>query len=275
MKREESSTILNIESRLHSKEQVLFDESYKELLQIESGCLFQKEGIQFGFVRKEINKDLEEKTFSAYEDILNTLENRSLYRCWNFVPKINLETDGTENYKLFNAGRRRAFDKHYGNYSTNKMSVATGIDILNNDLIVLFFSGIKNPIHYRNPEQVSAYDYPKIYGKLPPSFARATGTHNKYFISGTASIKNHRTVNVDDIKGQVKTMIDNVKIMLSQNSGKYQQNGIVYLRRTKDIPLVKGMIKKHFPNFSPVYLEANICRKNLLVEMEMTCDLRL
>ena len=36
------------------------------------------------------------------------------HRLWHFVPDINGSTAGLENYRVFNAGRRRAFDEFFG-----------------------------------------------------------------------------------------------------------------------------------------------------------------
>ncbi len=262
---------LTIKSKPHSEERGLFGESYDRMSPLLGGQVFQRDGIRFGFVRRAINGDLEKKTSDAYDEILGCLGDTELYRCWNFVPQINVETEGTENYKLFNAGRRQAFDRHYGTDSTKRMSAATGIDIHGDDLIVLFIAGSDEPVHIRNPQQVSAYNYPHIYGKLPPSFARATRIADRYFISGTASIKGHETLYVGDVEKQVETMADNVEIMLSQYQMDCQKTGVVYVRRAEDIDLVRGLVQERFPEFSPVYLEANICRGDLLVEMEMTC----
>ena len=258
---------LTIKSKPHSEERDLFSESYDIRNPLSGGPVFQRDGIKFGFVRRATSGDLEKKTSDAYDEILGNLGGNHLYRCWNFVPQINLETDGTENYRLFNAGRKRVFDRYYGEDSTKRMSAATCVDTHSNDLVILFIAGSEEPIHLRNPEQVSAFNYPKIYGRLPPSFARATRIADRYFISGTASIKGHETVYVADIQKQTETMIENIEIMLSRFSGEYNQTGVVYVRRAEDISLVRGVVQKKFPDYSPVYLEANICRGDLLVEM--------
>ena len=112
---------LTIKSKPHSEERGLFGESYDRMSPLLGGQVFQRDGIRFGFVRRAINGDLEKKTSDAYDEILGCLGDTELYRCWNFVPQINVETEGTENYKLFNAGRRQAFDRHYGTDSTKRI----------------------------------------------------------------------------------------------------------------------------------------------------------
>jgi hypothetical protein len=146
---------LTIKSKPHSEERDLFSESYDIMNPLSGGQVFQRDGIKFGFVRRATSGDLEKKTSDAYDEILGNLGGNHLYRCWNFVPQINLETDGTENYRLFNAGRKRVFDRYYGEDSTKRMSAATCVDTHSNDLVILFIAGSEEPIHLRNPEQVS------------------------------------------------------------------------------------------------------------------------
>ena len=222
-------------------------------------------GILYGEVRRPINKNLEVQTYEAYKEIFNSIGDLNLYRIWNFVPDINVESNGSENYMQFNAGRRKASNDFY----KGLLPAATGIDIHTKDLVIRYVAGPEEITNFENPEQMSPYDYPEKFGKISPSFPRGTSIGAFYYVSGTASIKGCETVNPFDIKGQLSVMIENLNIMRRQKPGFIPYSGIVYVRDSKDIPLTKEKLDLEYPGLKLQYMLANICRKDLLVEMEL------
>ncbi|MCB1087033.1 MAG: hypothetical protein KDM63_08305, partial [Verrucomicrobiae bacterium] len=49
-----------------------------------------------------------------YSELLGIAGEQALYRIWNFVPGINSEVEGIEQYQSFNVGRCRAFRERFG-----------------------------------------------------------------------------------------------------------------------------------------------------------------
>ncbi len=55
---------------------------------------------------------------------------------------------------------------------------------------------------------------------------------------------------------------------IAANHGCKYGHARVYVKRRKDFPIIKKTFKTHFGNLPVVYIIADICRENLLVEIE-------
>ncbi len=236
--------------------------------------LFEQDDLLFGFASIELNEDIGIKTKTLYDAILKNVSERKLFRCWNYVPDINVIEKGEEIYKKFNGGRKDAFNEFYGTGFETKLPAATGIGIKGNNLVIMFLAGEENPEHLENPDQCPSYLYPEQYGKKAPGFARATVVSDKfYFISGTASIKDHVSMYKGDVKKQYDLMKDNLNTMIAEkkNVDIETASAIVYYRHEEDLDFIKNSFEKDFPYVkNPVYLESNICRKELDLEAELS-----
>lgn len=248
--------------------------------------------------QKEEDKSLAQIGENIYNQLfalLYELDYPYLYRIWNFISDINIDEKAEcsskkhqyiERYKSFCYGRATSF---FNNNSINqelRFPAATGIGSLSGGVNVYFISSsLPRRMHIENPNQLSAYKYPKKYGPKSPSFARATyysredNSFNIY-VSGTASIKGHETKYKDDIEKQCQVTFDNIKVLISKkNLMKYGINSDltlkdlniikVYIRKDEDFPIVKKMCQQVFSDDSVIlYLKADICRSDLLVEIE-------
>lgn len=233
--------------------------------------VFSSEIFNVCIILAQNSKDVEKESNEIYKQMLDIVKNSYLHRIWNFVPEINEKIAGVESYKRFNSGRKKALVEHYGTDYKSRICAATGIDIFTDKLACIFLYGKEKPEHLENPHQVSAYNYPQKYGKDAPSFARATRLKDAFFISGTASIRNHESKHVGDIVSQTHLMLDNIDVMLQQNKNvKLFSRMVVYVRHKESLGIVQSIVSKRYPGLKPVYLQANICRKELLVEAEMT-----
>ncbi|MEZ5330303.1 MAG: hypothetical protein R3F19_35085 [Verrucomicrobiales bacterium] len=204
-----------------------------------------------------------------------------LYRVWNYVPFINQETDGMENYRHFNVGRWDAFRSHFGDRCNPNMPAASAVGIEEPAVVVAFLAGPAPVSYIENPEQVPAYDYPCAYGPRPPSFSRCalihdggTGTATAY-LSGTASVKGHVTVAADCLETQLRTTIDNIGIIRSQlnipASTDLTTTWRAYVRDPEDTQRTLELLSDELPSCTPDNLnivQASICRAPLRVEVE-------
>lgn len=213
-----------------------------------------------------------------FDDIVNPL-NSHIYRIWNYIPCINQYDNNQEHYKLFCNARSESFTKsHY-----NKYPASTGIGSFDNLNIYFLGSTSSDYTYIENPRQTPAYKYP---GQTSPSFARATYIKSKgrntMYISGTASIIGSKSVYIGNAEQQCLTTLENIEILLSDNNlSRYNihesfnlkdLNYIkIYIRNESDYPIIKSICEEKFsPNASIAYLKADICRSELLVEIEGT-----
>lgn len=226
---------------------------------------------------------LDSSTYDVYTELLNIAAGWQLCRIWNYVPHINHEGNDLENYKLFCKGRSHAFEQFHGEGFNTNLPAGTGVGI-SEDVYGLYFVAVKDKIvNVENPEQVSAFLYPNQYGPRSPSFARgtlATINHQPtYYLSGTASIKGHESVGKGDIVEQFQITLDNMRLVWQQmgldhqalNSEVYDCQFTIYLRHQSDFAIVQKMVASTLsPAHSVLYLNTEICRSELDIEIEST-----
>lgn len=246
--------------------------------------LHEADDLLLGCSVMPLERSLTEATRDLYSRILAACAGRALYRVWNYVPAINAESAGRENYHAFCIGRSQAFEAAHTGDFRHALPAASGVGCDGGALAVLFVAGRAAPRHIENPDQVSAYHYPPEYGERPPSFARATvATHAGrplVFLSGTAAIKGHATVSPDSLSGQLDCTLDNLSIIgravgvgesLGANSG-LSRHFKAYLRHAADLASVRERLERDLfqPGDRVIYLRADICRAALDVEIEAT-----
>jgi chorismate lyase / 3-hydroxybenzoate synthase len=211
-----------------------------------------------------------------------------IFRMWNHIPRINGENrDGMEVYRDFCRGRALAFEEAYA--STWGMPAATGIGTWGDGVGFYFLACRESAVkHIENTRQIPAYEYPQLYGPKPPSFARAThladaatpDAPHTLFVSGTASIVGHETLHAGDLERQWQVMTGNVAHLISDanllangSPGAYTLHDLdcikVYYRRADDARRVMELSNAAFHREANIrYLNVDICRDDLLVEME-------
>ncbi len=241
--------------------------------------IYENDRQLLGVAIAEAQFPLEAQTFEIYRRFLPyTLQGWHLYRVWNFVPAINDATDGLENYRSFCVGRSRAFQSVYGADCEVRMPAASGVGNASGQLAMLFLCGREAPIHLENPLQVPAYKYPSLYSPRAPSFARATVAGDAAFVAGTASIRGHKSIGVGDLGKQLEVSVGNLQEMLRRiastgmDLAARQRHIVAYVRNPQDLPETRAYLDQHLLTDGDrvVYLEADVCRSDLLVEIEMT-----
>ncbi|AZQ52277.1 endoribonuclease L-PSP [Burkholderia cenocepacia] len=238
---------------------------------------------------------LERATFDAYRalfDLLDTLGMPHPLRIWNTVPAINAVQCGIERYRQFNIGRQRAFDA-CRRALTGGVPAACALgsvvpvagDAAPAAPLAIHFLASRTPADaVENPRQVSAYHYPAQYGPRAPTFARAAAwTHGHatpvLFVSGTASIVGHRTVHRGDVVAQTRETVANLAAVLEQAArqghGPFSLADLsyrVYVRDAGDTAALAAMGRvlrdAAGPHVRPLFVHADVCRDDLLVEIE-------
>ncbi|MDQ0041161.1 enamine deaminase RidA (YjgF/YER057c/UK114 family) [Variovorax boronicumulans] len=230
---------------------------------------------------------LAELAHRAYRDLFKTLEQAGtphLQRIWNYLPQINADGGGLERYRQFNLGRQEAFFEA-GRAAFEGAPAACALGIHQGMLSIRFLAGQAAPLPVENPRQVSAYRYPETYGPRSPTFSRAAlsdiGDGNiALFISGTASIVGHETQHHGDVQEQTRETLRNLAAVIAAANERVtatfslaELDCVVYVRHPSDTDAVRDVIESALGANAPmarhaVYLEADICRSDLLVEIE-------
>jgi chorismate lyase / 3-hydroxybenzoate synthase len=224
---------------------------------------------------------------ALYADVFDVLASQPcshLLRVWNYFADMNVEAQGLERYRQFNAGRQQAFlDAQHSAFEGAPAACALGTS--GGSLRVYFLAGRAVPQVIENPRQVSAYHYPEDYGPRSPGFSRAAlvnlgAGRQALLISGTASIVGHATMHVGDVRLQTQESLRNIAVVLEAAT---QRAGVafaadeltytLYLRDRGDLPVVREVFEGAVGATSPaartaVYLQADVCRADLLVEIE-------
>lgn len=232
---------------------------------------------------------LQHTTESAYRQIfalMDDLDYPHIYRFWNYMADINGISHGLERYRQFNVGRKDAF-LATGREVSGQLPAACALGLADGPLTIAFLLGRKAPIAIENPRQVSAYEYPEEYGPQTPSFSRATllcaEQYDLLFISGTASIVGHQTLHRSDVVAQTRETLANLDAVIAEANRtlgvqKFDlQNSFfrVYVRHAADLPLVRNEIQRYIGGtIKAVFVQAEICRQELLLEIEATAGHR-
>ncbi|WP_334157434.1 chorismate transformation enzyme, FkbO/Hyg5 family [Oryzomicrobium sp.] len=202
-----------------------------------------------------------------------------LLRVWNYLDDINGESFGLERYRQFNIGRQDAFLAS-GRPVVQNVPAACALGTIGGHLVVFFLAGRQAPIPVENPRQTSAYHYPREYGPRSPTFSRAAvvrhGGQDVLFISGTASIVGHRTLHMGDVAAQTRETLANLEAVIAEANRVAPGAGYrladcllkIYIRHPADLPAVRAEIGRALPAARAFYLQADVCRADLLVEIE-------
>ncbi|MBI2307332.1 MAG: hypothetical protein HYU78_08515 [Rhodocyclales bacterium] len=229
---------------------------------------------------------LQRATEDAYRRLFRLLDAEGfpqLWRVWNYFPGINAESPeygGLERYRQFNVGRQDAFLAS-GRLTGGAVPAACALGVRQGPLSIAFMAGRELAVPLENPRQVSAWDYPQDYGPRSPTFARGAlvrlPAQELLFISGTASIVGHQTVHPGDVAGQTRESLANIAAVLGEanragDGEAYTLAGLdyrVYIRRAEDFATVRGELQPLLgERATAVYVQADICRADLLVEIE-------
>jgi len=139
-------------------------------------------------------------------------------------------------------------------------------------------------IHLENPRQTPAYAYHRKYSPKSPKFSRAialvVGSYVTTWVSGTASIVDSESQHRGDIEKQTEQTIGNIERLISRRN--FSAHGVtgagvgladlakirVYVKRPQDFAACRRICEQRFGPVPAVYAVADVCRSELLVEIE-------
>ncbi len=221
---------------------------------------------------------------SLYQELIERLKQSDYaypLRLWNFMPGINHGKGDQERYRRFCVGRGRALEA--AGLSDAQMCAATAIGSQRPVMQLVALTGKTPGITVENPRQLSSWHYPRQYGPRQPAFARATGLElddqrKGLIISGTASVIGHETAHPDDIQAQTLEAASNLDALLANAARlmnrkpleQFNEHSLarVYVRHADDWPQVEHLLRSRWPRLRLAGLQGDICRSDLLVEIE-------
>ncbi len=223
-------------------------------------------------------------TYRAYREILTRLQDWGypyLWRVWNYFPHINEDQEGLERYRRFCVGRHQALSESLSGFPFS-LPAATAVGTKSGPLHIMFLAGARPAVHLGNPRQLNAYNYPSEYGPRSPSFARATLVQSEQdsllFIAGTASIVGHASRHTGQAGEQTRESIHNVLAVLEHAGSLARTDTLgmpdhamykVYVRDRDMLSEIRRMTERSpLPHRHLVFLQGDLCRKELLVEIE-------
>ncbi len=240
---------------------------------------FTNQEVSGGIYIQDFDQTLEKQTYHIYRDILERTQGFNLYRTYNFIPEITGFLSQEPVYEMFNAGRLDAFLEFSGKSKKIMPPASTGIDILGDKMVIVFLA-TKNPVQYfSNPLQVNSYEYPENYGKKSPFFSRAVKTKldgkEVLLISGTASIRESESVFIGDVTKQTVATIENITELIKQSGlnntpekNHLSYSKLIYIKDPSNLNKVQNIMHNmHFLDPKDIFLQANVCRKELEIEI--------
>jgi enamine deaminase RidA (YjgF/YER057c/UK114 family) len=135
-----------------------------------------------------------------------------------------------------------------------------------------------------NPQQTPAYAYHPRHSPQSPKFSRGVAlvldNYITTWVSGTASVVHSLSRHPGDIRKQTEQTIENIEKLISADN--FVFHGIkhpgarlndlakvrVYLKRAEDFSVCKAICEKRFGSVPAIYAVADVCRPELLVEIE-------
>lgn len=234
------------------------------------------------------------EVFAKLDTILHRFgfEVDDIVRQWNYIGNIVAHREGKQNYQEFNDVR----SEYYGKCAwANGYPAATGIGASYDGIIVggIAFkrtnSSSKAIYPIDNPLQVAAHIYSKRVLidqdanaiKSTPKFERAKLIESENgaccFVSGTAAIRGEDSVDPTSAKLQTIKTIENIQHLVSKdNLVKYGCKPYdlkyrflhIYIKSAEDYEDVKSIVEEYYPNVATLYSIADVCRSELLVEIE-------
>ncbi len=242
-----------------------------------------------------------ERSMDVFEQMAAGLQSHGFHfdqivRTWLYLGDIVGPEGNTQRYKELNRARTDFFQQfRFGAsllpetwdgvvYPASTGIGANGQDFMASCAAVATSRADVRLVPLENPVQVSAFDYGRHYSPESPKFARAmavvTGDIATILVSGTASITDSETQHLGDVEAQTRQTLDNIEALIGEAN--LLQHGLpglgatladmalarIYVKRQADFPQVRRVCEERLGDTPAIYAVADVCRPDLLVEIE-------
>lgn len=235
-----------------------------------------------------------EKAFETMEILLAkcNLGFDSLLKQWSYIEQMYENELNVQRYQIFNDVRTKYYLNDFENIG---FPASTEIGVSDGGILIEFFAvkgapeistSIKNPIQ-KSPHEYSS----KVLAErgtfdqnnpTTPKVERAKYLKLKdksmMFVSATAAIVGERVTSAGDVKEQTVVVLENFKRILANEN--LTENGIsdagegkytlvkAYVRNASDFKAVHSVLDPFFKKVPMVMVQADLPRKEMLVELE-------
>ncbi len=243
-----------------------------------------------------------EKTICSYQHLRRLLPGAGarfdqVLRTWLCLGGIVDDDGPAQRYKELNRARADVYqhvsflaDRLPDGYTGPAFPASTGIGTAGRSISLSALAVISDSddviaVPLENPRQTAAYNYTGAYSPTSPKFARGLalcrGRDTTLFISGTASITHSETRHAGNVVAQAHETLENITALLSEDNlsrhglpgrGTTLGEGLgvvrVYVKRQEDYARVREVCEQRLGAVPAVYVVADVCRPDLLVEIE-------
>jgi chorismate lyase / 3-hydroxybenzoate synthase len=201
-------------------------------------------------------------------------------RTWSYFSAINVGAGEAERYKQFCLGRARAMGNATAPGTEPAASVIGRIGSGSPWLHVIWLAAKHPGQVIDNPRQRQPRNYSEQFGQAAPRFSRGIlarcARGPVLFISGTASILGEDSMHPRDLQAQFAESARNLEAVLEQAAfqlgvaAKLGRNTVlrVYVRNEERQFDVAALMQQRFPDSAYCILAGEVCRQELLVELE-------
>ena len=217
-------------------------------------------------------------------------------RTWLYVNQITSGESGRQRYQEMNRARTEFYrgipfgEKHRAAGAPAAMfpaSTGIGTDGSGIAMACLALESRRPDVFLmplESPCQTPAFHYQAEYSPQSPKFSRAMAVVQGHFVStlvsGTASIVNSATRHPGDVVRQTEQTIENIeRLIATENFARHGLPGAgatlrdiaklrVYVKHREDYERCREACERRLPRVPAIYLHADICRADLLVEIE-------
>lgn len=271
-----------------------------EIFTSESLCYQQWKGVDYitlqdasvkrlylgGMISNDLGRSMGEQSKELFDIIKEIMEREnmpvnSIVRQWNYIEKITEYEQERQNYQAFNDARSLFYDHTEWIHG---FPAATGIGTQWGGVMIdlnatLAYNGKTAITPIDNPLQIAAHAYSQelllgepdeqLTGKTTPKFERAKQVtqcgDGVLYVSGTAAIRGEQSLLGVGIEEQTRITIENINVL----TGNHPLCLIrVYLKNTDELQRAKAVVQQCCPGLPAAYLKADVCREELLIEIE-------
>jgi chorismate lyase / 3-hydroxybenzoate synthase len=210
--------------------------------------------------------------YARLRNFIRSRDEQQVLRIWNYQGAINEGGGDIERYKLFCDGRAEGC----GDWFAHGYPAATAIGHHGDPhlLQVYLLATTRTGTAVENPRQVSAWRYPRQYGRTSPGFARAMllPAQDALAISGTAAVVGHASAHEGDTAAQLDEILVNLEALLASAGmpAGFDTHAPLkaYVRHGADAAQVHEKLQQRLPGVPVLLLHGDVCRSELLVELD-------
>ena len=196
-------------------------------------------------------------------------------RTWYYMGGILRPAAGGDRYAQLNRARNGFYATRWADSGLAPASTAIGMRGGRVSLEAFALEkapGIPGAVWLDNPLQTPPHRYPLRAGRdRNPCFSRGAAVSlddgtSLIFVSGTASLRGHEVLHLEDPAAQVRVSIENIAALGVRLADILQFR--VYIKKAEHAAAVRRRCEALLPDVPRLYLLADVCREEFSVEIE-------